>query len=562
MTLSKRDREFRTSKISYLEFKFMEMDRVLTAFFARLAHNGYPSRLTRKFELTIEKFVDELVEHPEWFTGFRENRDIVRRWVETHLMDVVNRGKPNQAIAAPRPLHGFTYRFRNPSKARDYGGAQQLFELLYRARKGAGQKALEHLETFFFQGHDKVTGRSEDTADLDVETQALLRFLNQVEDAADTRTERDSYPPLCIGAADLLAEDVQRILFYQRFMPRSVMVEYLKILFAFHLSLYHLRLFKLLPALVRRKTADPICSIGSCPMDPKSFEDPHGDCPYRIGILVDVANQPTSRIAQMAQRSADVHFGRIPQFIKAYYSVRKLDEFGNDLVKRGKLARPQDGSFAVNEILQLLEPPHKAEREKFFGQRVYGLIQDSGGSTTEDLDPELKSVIEMELSEFETYIEMLVALRGKYHRDYITQCLDSLLLKNRPGALITQPRVKDGRRRFILDSRLLEVLLQIAVLKPGGKLGYHTGEIRVDELLQFLRERYGLFVETLPRDGFNDISMEERKALRANLQAFTSRLREVGFYQDLSDAYVTQTVRPRYTINANGTASEPARRNQ
>jgi hypothetical protein len=56
-----------------------------------------------------------------------------------------------------------------------------------------------------------------------------------------------------VGAADLLAEDIQRLLFYQRFIPRSVMVEYLKVLIAFHLGLYHLRLLKLLPALVRRR---------------------------------------------------------------------------------------------------------------------------------------------------------------------------------------------------------------------------------------------------------------------------------------------------------------------
>ena len=34
MSLSKRDREFRLPKISYLDFKHLEMDRVLTAFFA------------------------------------------------------------------------------------------------------------------------------------------------------------------------------------------------------------------------------------------------------------------------------------------------------------------------------------------------------------------------------------------------------------------------------------------------------------------------------------------------------------------------------------------------
>ena len=94
-------------------------------------------------------------------------------------MDLVNRGKARQAVAAPRPLHGFTYRFRNPKHSRDYGAAQQLYETLYHARKGAGQAAIEHLDRFFFQGHDRVTGKTDASVVLDVETQALLRLMEQ-----------------------------------------------------------------------------------------------------------------------------------------------------------------------------------------------------------------------------------------------------------------------------------------------------------------------------------------------------------------------------------------------
>jgi hypothetical protein len=557
MSLSKRDREFRLPKISYLDFKHLEMDRVLTAFFARLAHNGYPSRLTRNFELSVDAFVEFTFEHPEWFTKFQDDPDVVRRWVETHLLDLVNRGKANEALAAPRPLHGFTYRFRNPKHSRDYGAAQHLYEMLYMARKGAGQKALEHLHHFFFQGHDKVTGKANAGAVIDVETQALLRLLDEVKgDAPDTKSGRDSFSPLCVGAADLLAEDIQRLLFYQRFIPRSVMVEYLKVLIAFHLGLYHLRLLKLLPALVRRKGADPTCATGACPMNPKSLENPFGDCPYRVGLLVDVAGQPGTPMATLAERSADTHYRRIPGFLRAYFATKKLDEFATDLVRRGKLTKPTSGEFSVGEVLQLLDAPLKAEREKFFGQRVSGLVEETSGAKDAELDPEVKAVTEMGLSEFDAYIEMIVALRGPFHRKYVTQCLDSLLLKNRAGALIAQGRTKEAPRRFVLDSRLLEVLLQIAVLKQGTDGGFHTGEMRVDELLVFLRERYGIFIDQLPRgDGFATTSIEDRRALRDNVRAFTGRLREVGFYRDLSDAYVTQTITPRFRIAEGDTAT-------
>lgn len=557
MSLSKRDREFRLPKISYLDFKQLEMDRVLTAFFARLAHNGFPSRLRRKVELTVESFVEEFLEHPEWFTGFKDHREVLERWVETHLLDVVNRGKSNQAVAAPRPLHGFTYRFRNPKHSRDYGAAQHLYEMLAGARDGAGQKAIEHLNHFFFQGHDKVTGKADTGALLDVETQALLRLLDQVEDAPDTKSGRESFAPLCVGAADLLAEDIQRLLFYQRFIPRSVMVDYLKILIAFHLGLYHLKLLKLLPALVRKKGSDPTCAAGACPMDAKSPDNPFGDCPYRVGLLVDVAGQPGTPMAARAVRSADTHYRRIPPFVRAYFATKKLDEFATDLVRRGKLPKPASGDFSVGEVLQFLDAPLRAEREKFFGQRISSLLEETSGAKDAELDPELKAVTEMGLSEFDAYIEMIVALRGGFHRQYIVECLDSLLLKNRSGAALAQGRTKNAPRRFVLDSRLLEVLLQIAVLKPGGAEGFHTGELRVDELLVFLRERYGLFIDQLPRgDGFATTSIEDRRALRDNVRAFTGRLREIGFYRDLSDAYVTQTITPRYRIAAANTVAE------
>ncbi len=551
MSFSKRDREFRLPKISYLDFKHLEMDRVLTGLFARLAHNGYPSRLNRKFELSVKAFVDDFVAYPEWFSGFQGHRDVLERWVETHLLDMVNRGKWNQAVAAPRPLHGFTYRFRNPKHSRDYGAAQHVYETLYGARGGAGQKAIEHLNRFFFQGHDKVTGKVDSHVVLDVETQALLRFLDQVADAPDTKSGRESFPPLCVGAADLLAEDIQRLLFYQRFIPRSVMVDYLKILLAFHLGLYHLRLFKLLPALVRRKGADPTCAPSACPMNPKSASDPFGDCPYRIGMLVDVAAQPGTPIATLSERSADTHYRRIPSFVRAYFTTRKLDEFALDLVRRGKISKPVTGEFTVGDLLQLLDAPLKAEREKFFGARISNLVDTSSAPKDSALDPELTAVIEMGLPELETYIEMLVALRGPFHRQYIIECLDSLLLKNRAGAFLAQGRTKGAPRRFVLDSRLLEVLLQIAVLQPGGASGFHTGEMRIDELLVFLRERYGLFIDQLPRgDGFTAASIDDRRALRDNRKAFLARLREVGFYRDLSDATITQTITPRYRIAA------------
>lgn len=551
MALQKKDREFRLPKISYLDFKTLEMDRVLTGLFERLEHSGHPSVFRDKRELTVDKFVDDIIDASHKFIGFAQNREIVERWVETHLMDIVNRGKRNQAVAGPRPLHGYTYRFRNPRHSRDYGASQQLYQMLHHARNLSGHRAIEHLKSFFFDGFDKVTRELDERALTDIETATLLHFLSQRKDTADTRATGDRFAPVCIGSADLMAEDIQRLLFYKPFMPRAVMVDYLKLLLSFHLALYHLRLLKLLPAWQRLQSANPLCTEVTCPMKPRHEREPQGDCPYRLGLFADLTGSAESATVALAERSADGYYRRIPSFVRAYFSAKKLDEFADFLVTRNKLIRGLGKHFSVGELFALQTEPYREEREKFFNGRLVDLIEslkDDGAG----LDEETAALSKMGLSDFETYIEILVAQRGAFHRGYIVESLDSTMLKNRSGALLAQARVKNAPRRFVLESRLLEVLLQIAVLRVGES-GYHTSEMRIDDLLTFLRERYGLYIDQLPPgEGFGAPSIDDRKALRANVQAFTARLREIGFYRDLSDAHVTQTVVPRYTIPEEG----------
>lgn len=549
MGLKRKDTGLSLSKVTYLEFKYVNMDRVLTRLFERIQHNGYPGRLQRTFELTTEEFTKEFLEHPEWFNGFGEHPEVVARWIETHLMDVVNRGKPNQAIAAPRPLHGYTYRFRNPKHSRAFGADEHIYEMLYGAREGRGNHALQHLRSFFFPGIDPNTNMFDPATAVDVETQALLRLTDQVQSDLPDRTKRDPQPPLCVGLADVMADDVIRLLVYQDCIPRSVMVDYLKILLSFHLALYHLRLLKLLPSLVKRQCANPTCRADACPVCQRNANPPPGECPYQASLVVDIANCPDTHMAHLAEESLDTHLRRIPGFVKAHYAARKLAEFADHLKSIGKLM-PPTGEITVADVLACLSEELGAERAAYFKMRLHSLLDDSKSEDGET-DPQIREFVGMGLTDFETYVECLVAFRGSYHRRYITECLDSLMLKNQPGAMVAQPRTRGSRRRLTLDSRLLEVLLQLAVLRPGGERGFHTAELRIEELLAFLRERYGLYIDRLPSgNGFAGASVADQAALRLNSTAFRDRLREVGFYRDLSDAYVTQAVSPRYTIRA------------
>lgn len=559
MSIKGRDKEFRTPKVSYLDFKHIEMDRVLTMLFPRLKYDGYASRRPpRGGDLSVDEFLADFLEHPEWFSGFDQHPDVVRSWIETDLMDLVNRGKSNQALAAPRPLHGNTYKFRNAKHTRDYGAAEQAYWMLFYARKGKGQAARDALRRFFFPGVDLVTDRYDPSASVDVETQAILRLDHQVTQDMKDSKEPSRFQPLCIGQADIMADDILRLLAYEPYIPRSVLVDYLKTLMAFHLALYHLKLLQMLPKLVKQRAGNDLCTTKECPINP-GMDNAMEGCPYRVALVVDMGDVNNPHMAELARKSTDRLYRQIPSFVQANFVVKKLDEMAEYLSKKtGKLASPANGTFSVGDLVALLKPEHDTERQAYFKFRLASLIEESS-SGSEDVDPEIRAVTAMGLGEFESFIEILMAYRGKYHRQYITECLDSLLLKNKETGLLAQSRTKGSARRFVLGSKLLEVLLQIAVLtQDGGR--FVTREVRIEELLGFLRNRYGLHIDRLPESGQSNSSILDRRALRLNIEAFKRRLREIGFYEDLSDAYVTQKVSPRYAIErSNGTEKKGKR---
>jgi len=554
MGLKGRDKEFRCPKTTFIDFKHIEMDRVLTMLFPRLKFDGYSSRKPpRAGNLQPDEFSDEIIKYSDikqYFIDFDKHPDIVRKWVETELLDVVNRGKSNQAVASPRPLHGETYKFRNANHCRDYGASEQIYWMLFYARKGKGQAARDALKRFFFPGYDLVTDKPEKSAKVDVETRALLRFNEQVTaDMRDSR-EPDRHQPLCIGQADIMADDILRLLTYEPYIPRSVLVEYLKTLMAFHLGLYHLKLLQMLPKLVRQRSGNNLCTVKECPINP-NLDNSLDGCPYRVALVIDMGDVNNPHMAELARKSTDRLYRQIPAFVQANFIVKKLDEMAEYLSKKtGKIATPGGGNFGVGDLVSLLKPEYDAERQAYFKFRLASLIEEAT-SETDDIDPEIREVTAMGLGEFETFIEILMAYRGKYHRQYITECLDSLLLKNKENGLLAQSRTKGSPRRFVMGSKLLEVLLQIAVLSQDSG-HFITREIRIEELLDFLRNRYGLHIDRLPEGAQTNTSILDRRALRLNLEAFKRRLREIGFYEDLSDAYVTQKVSPRYVIVRSG----------
>src|SRR5690606_13744873 len=114
-----------------------------------------------------------------------------------------------------------------------------------------------------------------------------------------------------IGQADIMAEDILRLLAYEPHIPRSVLVDYLKTLLAFHLALYHLKLLQMLPRLVKQSAGNDLCTIKGCPIN-SSLDNALEGCPYQVALVVEMGDASNPHMAELARKSTDRLYRQIP----------------------------------------------------------------------------------------------------------------------------------------------------------------------------------------------------------------------------------------------------------
>ena len=518
----------------------VDIDRVFTNLLPLLKYEGVPITRGRRKFVTIGGLAATVCRDDTLhFQGFAERAQVVHHWLESDFLSLVHRGKTDkQQVAAPLPMHLNTYKLRNAKHCRDYGVADQIFSLLY---YGAPD-VMRELRDFLFRGADYYADQYDGQSDLDIETLLMMRILDQKDrDYPDDRKKPNVPLPLCIGQAHILGDDIARLLAYQHEMPRLVLINYIKNVMALHMGIYVLRLTQLVPDLVARGTFASACR--DCPVqagDPGLFDV----CTFPVHLLTDIGEDYRSHMAELARRQFNAHLEQLNTYVRAHLVLKKLQEFANDLLQRGRIDPPQ----SLEQILALRDYDDPMDIKTFFEIRIRSLMASDSG----DPDERLVAIRWLGLSELDTYVEMVYLLRQRFHQKYYTDLLDSIFQKNREARLMRQGYGRANKRRYNLGSGLLETLVHIAVLESAPNGDFRTRSIRVDDFIKWLRRRYGIYISRLP--AAREPSIADLEALRLNVQSFKDRLREIGFYTDLSDAYISQVIRPRYHFEQRMTA--------
>lgn len=124
------------------------------------------------------------------------------------------------------------------------------------------------------------------------------------------------------------------------------------------------------------------------------------------------------------------------------------------------------------------------------------------------------------------------AYQLKYSKDF----LDKVSMKNQDSQLMMDGRSRKHPRRGAIGARLLEVLVQLLVLNEKADGKYESNPLSIGDLMKKIRERYGLIIDGTNEERFANADIQTHMAFKENVDALKNKLRQIGFYTDLSDA--------------------------
>ena len=514
--LNKQESTFRNELLFTADAKTIRIDNTLVNLFMLLKHEGIrPKQRTRKgdnvfIELDKLKSIFQKLEENNELEGFKEHPEAVELWLRTNLVNMVNRGNSEkEKISSLRPIHLESYRVRNVPNTRDYFTADQIYLML-----GQNPIVKEDLRSFLAEGWDKTTNKLLHSKELDVDSLGILYLIKNVSPGfLESNTTLNKIKPILTEQAELFCDDVRRLLVYKSKIPRNVLIDYLKTITSFHLSLYIHKVIYLLPKMIEVGTKD---------------------IPDDWSVVLDTTDDFESKVSSIAIADAEKTYNSLYKYIKATFKI-------NSVIQKLKLE--ESNSDSIEKALNIIKNEINQYEIKF--ETYWDIVYQEQDEDDKNL---LAEMVKYETTYFDRYVELLLKVRGKYQHKSHIELLDSLSQKNNERGFLAQGRSKKHPRRYVLGTRLLEALVQIQVLHLDGNK-FITQSLSVEELMNNLRNRYGLIINGLNEERFQNTDLYTHLAFKENVEAFKMKLRQIGFYNDLSDAYILQKIRPRYELS-------------
>ena len=536
MGISKTHKAFRFDKIMPIDANNIILEQAFARFLVLVRTKGIPITTTTKDTLYPKDLVKLISDDPVHFQGISgddHREQIIEDWLANEFATTIKVGRSGEGegrIANLKPIHMSTIKMIDPRvRSQDRDLSKFLYNVFQDSDLiiGGGSVLLPYLTlgTSDFGENDSKLDEGE-TKELDIETLFLLRLLEHFHiDKVDKKKKISHHEFICQGQRQLIINDTARLLVYKDSMPRRELIDYLISLFAFHAALYCLKSYRLINHFVG--TSRFQCR--HCKGINVANLDKLADCEFKPDIFVDLTNGQDKECDRMAKEKVSYHHDIMFRYFRSHYKLKKLDEFASTFPG-------YKGSF--EELTQFFR--HK-DLEGYFRAKLSEITSTDEG---EEMDPEIQSIIELGMPPLETFVEIITQKTFDSRVSNHKKLMASLCGLGKENGFLTGGRGR--KRKYVLGNALLELLVQLAVVdyNPNKKV-FYTKPIVITDFVNWLRNRYGIFIDK--NNGAED-SPEKAKALENNYNALKTKLRQLGFYTDLSDASNSQVIRPRYPV--------------
>lgn len=514
----------------------INFEQAIVRLLVLLHTNGKQITRTGRDVLYPDSLVDILKENTKYFEGITDStrERLMKNWISSDYATTVIEGKGRQGrprISNLKPLHISTIKLLDP-RIRSQDRDTSVF--LYNVFKGdGGSSAKSFLMDFLIEGTKKegsfnLVTDEERFNDLDIETQFLLRILDsfRVDNPSTREREVPGFKALCEAQQRQFFYDIILILVYKNNVPRRELFHYLTVLLNFHCALFVMKTFNQINAIVdTQKAKCGLCKSIAGGIDFNKL----CKCDFQPKIFVDLTLGQDKICDMLSKRSVDVNYNEMYRYFKSHYKLVKIAEFA---------ATKGQKDLGPEQLIGFLNHP---DLNGHFSYELSRIIADPDMEDNENL----QEILKMDIPALDKFVEILCndpanwKLRTRNHKSMMT----SLCNMNRDDGFLQGGRGR--KRKYVLGNVLLEVLVQLAVVSADPAKGFKTQPITIVSFVEWLKDRYGIYINEWPN---GSDSPETAKALTNNFNALKDRLRQLGFYTDLSDASNSQVIKPRFKV--------------
>jgi hypothetical protein len=535
MGLDRKQKAFRYFPIMPFDANNINFEQAVVRLLVLLHTKGRVIAKTTKDTLYPESLVELVKENKTHFEGINDpiRERLMKNWISSDFATTVIEGKGRQGrarISNLKPLHLSTIKLLDP-RIRSQDRDISIF--LYNIFKGTAVASDgDYLMSYLLEG-TKRDGQFNLVADeskfneLDIETQFLLRLLDNFKvDLPSTNANLVAdYKFLCEAQQKQFLIDTMKLLVYKNSVPRRELFHYITVLFNFHTALFALKTFKQINSLVETQKS----KCGAC-VTIKGEADFHKlcNCDFQPKIFVDLTLGQDRICDALSKKSVENDYNEMYKYFKSHYKLVKLAEFAKTQGNQNP---------TVEQLSGYLNNPGL---EGFFNYKLSDITVDP--DLSEDAD--VQAILQMNIPSIDKYVEILCNDKSNW-KNLVARhkkLMGGLCNMNREDGFLQGGRGR--QRKYVIGNLLLEVLVQLAVVSADPK-GFKTQPITIVSFVEWLKNRYGIYINEWIT---GSDSPETAKALNNNFLALKERLRQLGFYTDLSDASNSQVIKPRFKI--------------